>query len=143
MKDVGTTALELIFKKLLIDEEWATWSERSFSWIAHRLEQDVSASKLFEDDGIQLARLTATSVVVTDVSAPESEVLRQLARLNRHSIGSAYSCDVAAKKIYATAVAYVHEETAGWRPDQFNVFAIIQLCIAESEADFIAKHGSH
>ena len=64
--DVGINALNAIFKALLIDEEWAVRTERSFSWIAHRIQQTISAGKVIDDDGIRLSRLTANSVIVED-----------------------------------------------------------------------------
>ena len=76
MPDVGLTALETIHKLLLIDEPWTIRGERDFSWIGHRLTQNVSASKQFDGDGITLSRLSATCIVVEDVSAPQEEVLQ-------------------------------------------------------------------
>jgi hypothetical protein len=139
MSDIGTNALEKLFSDFLIDDEWSTREERAFSWIGHRLKQTVTAGKLFDDDGILLSRLTASTVIAREVKASEEDVFRHLARLNRHAIGSAYSYDPGEREISSTAIAYVHDETAAWRPQQFGVFTISQLCIAEGEADYIAN----
>ena len=138
MTDIGTSAIDQVFKDLLIDDEWSTRDERAFSWIGHRLKQTVTAGKLFDDDGIVLSRLTASTVVAKEVEASEEDVFRHLARLNRHAIGSAYSYDPVEREIRSTAIAYVHDETAAWRSQQMGVFTILQLCIAEGEADYIA-----
>ena len=45
MPDVGLKALETIHKLLCIDEPWTIRGERDFSWIGHRLTQNVRASK--------------------------------------------------------------------------------------------------
>lgn len=138
MDDVGLQALEEIYKVQQIDEPWTIRGERQFSWIGHRLQQTMSASKLFDDEGLTLSRLTASCVVVEDVSAPEDDVLHLLSRLNRHALGNAYSYSAADRRITATTVAYVHRGTLDWRTSQFGVFSIHQLCLAETEADHIA-----
>jgi hypothetical protein len=139
MESIGRAALEKLHKELLIDELWTIRGDREFSWIGHRLKQTVRGSKSFQDDGITLSRLSATCVVVEGVSAPQADVLRLLSRMNRHAIGSAYTYWPATRSISTDAVAYVHEQTLEWRSSQFGSFTITQLCLAESEADWLAE----
>ncbi|MCC6143322.1 MAG: hypothetical protein IT368_05905 [Candidatus Hydrogenedentes bacterium] len=138
MPDLGEELVEAIFRKLQVDEEWATRAERGFSWIAHRLEQSVWASKPIEDDGYTLFRLCAETVVVDSVSAPEATIDRLLSNLNRHSFGSCYIYDPATRRIFATTSTWVHQEVAGLRFELLHPCIIGQLCFAEAEADFLA-----
>ena len=139
MEDVGLKSLERIHRVQQIDEPWTIRGERLFAWIGHRLQQTISASKLFDDDGTTLSRLTAACVVVNDVSADDDEVFELLNRLNRHAIGSAYTYAPSARQITATTSAHVHKDTVEWRTDQFGAFSVSQICLAESEADYLAE----
>lgn len=141
MSDVGLEALQKIHKELLIDEQWTERGERVFAWVGHRLKQRVRASKVFEDGGAVLSRLSAETAVVEGVTAAEEEVLRVLARLNRHALGNAYSYLPAESTIVATAGAYVHADTLGWRIPQFAGYVIAQLAMAETEADYLADQA--
>jgi hypothetical protein len=144
MSDVGLEALQKIHKELLIDEEWTERGERVFAWVGHRLRQTVKASKVFEDGGAVLSRLSAETVVVEEVTAAEENVLRVLSELNKHALGSAYSYAATEATIVATAGAYVHADTFGWRTPQFAGYVIAQLAIAETEADYLAdRTGGH
>jgi hypothetical protein len=141
MADVGLSALEIIYKQLLIDDPWTIRGEGEFSWIGHRLQQTIRAGAPFEDEGITLSRLSASCVVVEGVTAPQGEVLRMLARVNRHAVGSAYTYWPSTQSISANAIAYVHDDTLEWRPKQYASLAILQLCLAETEADWLAERA--
>jgi hypothetical protein len=39
----------------------------------------------------------------------------------------------------ATTISHVHADTVGWRVPQFAAYAMAQLCIAETEADYLAQ----
>ena len=138
MTDVAQQLLGNVFKTLQIDEAWSIREGRSFSWIAHRLEQKVTAHRPVEDDGFTLYKIVAETLVVEGVQATESEVNAELSELNRLAFGSAYSFDPKNKTIRATTSTWVHDETAGWRGRLFEMFCMGQLCFAETEADFLA-----
>ena len=138
MEDVGLSALAKIYGHLLIDEQWAFWDQREFSWIGHRLQQTVQASLQFADGDLTLSRLAANCNVVDDVSEPPGSVLRTLSRMNRHAVGSAYNYWPPTRTIWSNLVAYVHDDTLEWRSKQFSAFVNLQLCLAETEADWLA-----
>jgi hypothetical protein len=138
MSDIGTQALDAIYKRLHIDEEWTTRKSRSFEWIAHRLRQTIEASEVFPDGKFSLSRLTASCVVVDNVTADEQAVMDVLATLNRQALGSAYAYVPQYRHVKATTCAFVHAETLEWRVTQFVTYAMLQLCVAETEADYIA-----
>jgi len=136
--DLGQTLIERVHRKLQIDEHWTTRSDRSFTWIGYRLEQTISADRALQDGEFTLFKLSAETAVVDSVSAPEAVVDQVLSDLNRHSFGSCYSFAQAERKIYATTNIWVHQETADWRTNVFDTYAIGQLCFAEAEADYLA-----
>ena len=137
--DLGQRVLEKIHKDLCIDEPWTTRGDRWFSWIGHRLAQRVSAYKPSDDDGIVLSRIEATCVVVADIAAEPSDVVRVLPRINRHAVGSAYTYWPDTHSISADAVAYVHDQTLEWRTNQLGALAILQLWLCETEAAWLAE----
>jgi len=139
VQDLGQSLIDHVYKRLQIDEEWSSKANRSFSWIAHRLEQTVSASPGIQEGDFELFRLRAEAVVIEDVRASQATVDCILSDLNRFSFGSCYSFLPAEKRIYATTSTWVHQDTAGWRTDIFDAYAIGQLCFAETEADFLAE----
>jgi len=137
--DLGQRTLSTIFDQLKIDAEWSIRRDRDFSWIASRLEQTVTASKPVNDDGFLLYKISARTVVVEDVKAAESQIDRILSDINRFAVGNAYSHDPIARNIVATTSTWIHEETAGWRSEAFFPYVMSQLCLAESEADYLAE----
>lgn len=142
MADLGEQIIDQVHSKLQIDECWTNRKIRSFSWIAHRLEQTVSTNRPIQDGEFILFKLSAETAVVSAVRAPDSVVYQVLSNLNQHSFGSCYSFDKSTQQIYATTNIWVHEQTAGWRSNIFDTYVIGQLCFAEAEADFIAEKCS-
>jgi hypothetical protein len=142
--DIGRQALDAVYTLLNIDEEWTTRRPRSFDWIAHRLRQTIAASEVFRDGKTSLSRLTASCVVVDNVTADDQTLMDFLAILNRHALGSGYAYVPQYRHIKATTCAFVHAETFEWRTSQFGTYAMLQLCVAETEADYIAAmSGGH
>lgn len=139
MADLGQAALQKVFKDLQIDEQWSTQRDRAFTWIAHRMEQTVSVSRPIQDEDVTLFLLTAETVVVEAVGAPEPVVEQTLSDANRFSFGSCYSFDQSRQRIVATTRCWLHEGTTDWRAPIFGMYAIGQLCFAETEADYLAN----
>jgi hypothetical protein len=136
--DLGQAALQTIFKDLQIDEKWSTHRDRAFTWIAHRMEQTITVSRPIQDDEVSLYLLTAETVVVNGVGALEPVVEQTLSDVNRFAFGSCYSYDKSKRCIVATTRCWVHEGTKDWRTPIFGMYAIGQLCFAETEADYLA-----
>ena len=142
MADFGQELIEKVHQQLKVDEQWTTRFDRSFSWIGHRLEQTISSPAPIQDGEFTLYKLKAETVVVDSVSASETTVNQILSELNQHSFGNCYSFDKSESRICATTSTWIHKETAGWRSNMFDLYAIGQLCMAEAEADFLAKKCS-
>ena len=109
MSDIGTQALDAIYNLLHIDEEWTTRKPRSFEWIAHRLRQTIRRPRSSKTVRFSLSRLTASCVVVDNVTADEQAVMDVLATLNRHALGSAYAYVPQYRHVKATTCAFVHQ----------------------------------
>lgn len=137
--DAGLECLGVMHARPMIDEPWTERRPRGFSWIGHRLKQAVDASPMYDSKGVMVSKITFQTPVVRDVQASRADVHRILAKLNRHAIASAYVYFEEQRSIVSTGLAYVHEGTLDWRPAQLASFATIQLCIAESEADYLAE----
>jgi hypothetical protein len=73
-----------------------------------------------------LYKLKAETVVVDSVTASETTVNQILSELNQHSFGNCYSFDKSESRIYATTSTWIHKETAGWRSNMFDLYAIEQ-----------------
>lgn len=138
MSDIGPDLLAHVHKTLLIDEQWTVRGAREFTWLGHRLFQRIHVSESFQSFDLEVCQLTASTVVVDDVSEPEATVEAVLNDVNRHVVGGAYSFDSESGQIVATAGAVVHEQTRVWRTAEFAQFAILQLCAAETEASYLA-----
>lgn len=137
--DPGLECLRVMHARPMIDEPWTERRPRGFSWIGHRLKQAVDASPVFDSKGVMVSQITFRTTVVRDVQVSTEDVYEVLAKLNRYSIASAYVYFEEQRLIVSTGLAYVHEGTLDWRPAQLASFATIQLCIAESEADYLAE----
>ena len=61
--------------------------------------------EVFRDGKISLSRLTASCVVVDNITADDQAVMDFLATLNRHALGSAYAYDPQYRHIKATTCA--------------------------------------
>ena len=139
MSDIGPDLLEKVHKTLYVDEQWTIREARAFTWLGHRLFQTIRASEPFQSHEMEVCQLAASTTVVEDVSAPDEAVEAVLNNVNRHVVGGAYSFNKSSRQIIATAGAIVHEETRGWRTAEFTQFAILQLCAAETEGDYLAE----
>ncbi|MBM4220588.1 MAG: hypothetical protein FJ170_01425 [Gammaproteobacteria bacterium] len=121
-----------------IDESWMERRSRGFAWIGHRLRQEVEASPTFDSLDTEVSGVTFSTTIATGVTADTEKVHAVLAELNSHAICCAYVYDVQVRTIRAVCIGYVHSDVLAWRARSLAVFAMIQLCLAESEADWIA-----
>jgi hypothetical protein len=137
--DAGLRVVAGIYKSLMIDEEWSVVVPRGFHWLGWRLAQTVHASEPFEDVGMSVSRVYAVTAVVRDIRADDSKVEREVALLNRVAAGSAWIFDRESRALSIANAMTVHDETAGFREQQLNGYAILQLIEAEEKADDLAQ----
>ena len=140
--DVGLRVVAGIFKTLMIDREWSVIEPRGFRWIGWRLGQLVYASEPFEDVGMSVARVCATSVAVRNIQADDRQVAHEVLMLNRVATGSAWMFDRDTRTLWVGYAMTVHDQTAGFREQQLANCAILQLIDAEDRADDMAQRLS-
>lgn len=66
MTSLGVQCLQDVYRALMVDDEWAVWGERSFTWWAGDLAQTIEALPDEEWDGDAVAGLVASTPVVVD-----------------------------------------------------------------------------
>lgn len=137
--DAGLRAVAVIFKTLMIDKEWAVTNPRGFRWLGWRLAQSVDASEPFEDAGMSVSRVHATTVVVRNIQADDRQVAVEVLMLNRAATGSAWIFDAESRTVWVGYAMTVHDETAGFRAEQLANYAILQLVDAETKAGELAQ----
>src|SRR5688500_10447404 len=118
----------------MIDEEWTRWSERSFSWLGHRLIQTIVAHSPVPVGELTVSNVTATTVVVDNITAPESEVTAFLANHNECAIGTALVYVPEYHHIASISGSPIHDHAGDLRSTELGAFAILQLCECESAA---------
>lgn len=132
--NVLTESLDIIYKTLLIDEQWTSRRERGFTWLAHRLEHHIDAGRPINDGGVILTRITSRIPVLRDVRAPEGEVELALADLNFLADSYCYVFDAQNRTVDSVQSHLVHEGTLEWRPRLLASLFLIQLIHAEEQA---------
>jgi hypothetical protein len=140
--DAGLATAAGIHKTLMIDEPWTVWQARGFTWLPHRLQQTVSATRPFESRGVQVSCVEGCTPVVENVQAPAEQVDRLLAELNLMAIGSAYVFWPDERRIVSVLAQLVHDQTVGDRIKQLSSYLILQACEAERVADWLAHKVS-
>src|SRR5690349_23618026 len=87
--DIGIAALQDIHRQLQIEDGNSVLNQRSFSWVAHRLRQTISASQPNLQRGSASSEVTVITSVVNDVQADTAQVVRDLVFGNATAVGHA------------------------------------------------------
>ncbi|OLE11692.1 MAG: hypothetical protein AUG89_09270 [Acidobacteria bacterium 13_1_20CM_4_56_7] len=136
--DVGQQTLDVIFEMLKIDEPWSWRQPRGFSWIAHRLAQAVEASSVFESRGMAISRIISRVTVVEDVELTDRAAEKLVAHLNHLAVGSAYVYLPDKRSLEAILGHNVHAEMLRDRSREIGAYQILQLALAEHQAESLA-----
>jgi hypothetical protein len=137
--DVGMRALQLMHEGLRIDDCWTIRAEREFSWIAHRLQATLRASRPFVSHDILISRVTSSILLIEDVGVSRADVDSALAYMNHASVGAAYVYSPLERTVSVLAAHNVHEETLNWRPVELSAYHMLSLERAERTADELAE----
>lgn len=138
-EDAGARGLAFIYKTLQIDDEWAMWFPRAFTWQGYRLAQAFEVSEPFEDLEHMISRITVDTHVIHDVKAAREKVVGALDFLNRLALGSAWIFDEGARSILLSLATNLHAGNVQWRASHVANLANLQLIEAEQVADVLAE----
>ena len=142
MRDLRREALDTVFTKLLMDQEWVVREDDRLSWLAHRLCQTFSVVGPFESRGIQVIRLSSNIPLVGNPKADPSKISHSMNLFNQLTMGDTLIWNREADQVESHISAILHEETFDWRINQFIDLAIIQLSMLESRVDSFAEFFS-
>lgn len=137
--DPGLAVIADIHRRLMIDECWTAYRERGFSWLGHRLAQQLDAAPPVESRGLRVCAVCIRTTLVEKVQASQDAVERTLAGLNASAVESSLLYVPEEQRIESILVQTVHAETMAFRADQLADFAILQLYKAERDADGLAE----
>lgn len=111
--DVGPQVLKFPFDALKIDDAWALWEPRSFTWWAHRLEQRVwaePARSSYDHDVVRVHAATALLRGVPDTA----DVRARLAAVNRFMSLGALVPSRPGDRIILHSAARFHVQNVAW-----------------------------
>lgn len=137
-RDMGPEVVRYLYDKMAIDDEWAVWEERGFSWWGHRLRQSVRALKPVREDEFLLTRVVVWTDFLRDVP-DRPRTYEALDVLNGMTLMHAYVWNRARRTIQLVSVGVVNEETAHWSARQMAGLMALQGQIAHEEVERWAK----
>jgi hypothetical protein len=128
--DPGLAALDAIFTKMLIDEQWSTRDGRRFKWWSGPYCQEISASEVVLSHGVRVSRLMARTPIVTGVPSDErSYVALSVISADIATVSALVLGNDGVVSLVATAV--VHEAISPWLPNHFALVSAIQIAEAQ------------
>ncbi len=137
-QDIGSKAIERIFKSLQVDDKWSVWDDRGFSWWGHRLKQRVWSEPGLWDNGFEIFRICAQTGLLTR-GKPSREISNVLNDLASKLTLSAPLYDFSKGSISLFSSIYMHKETYVGYSKFFAEAAILQLIEAERYVDEMAR----
>lgn len=99
---------------------------------------DFAVSEPFPDGGTEMVRLRVLVPIVQGVTRSRAEVQAVLADLNHYAACAALTYFVRERVIGSVFVEYLHAGNVSWRPQHIARLALLQLCLAELDADALA-----
>lgn len=134
--DPGLTAVDLLYKQMMIDEEWSVRHDRGFSWWSYRLAQHVEASEPFTvpDGSTTACQLRIWTDIATEVPNDGSKISEIMAMANMYQTLSAVVWDGSNHTISECCTSPVYAETVESRTQVLSVSAIMQNYAAHSRA---------
>ena len=129
-EDAGTRTVREAFDELQVDAEWASWSDRGFTWWPHRFAQQVWAEMPREDDGITVIRVNAE----TDLYSLNEQDWRGMAPVfasaSAFSTSSGFVWRDQVVRLHSSM--WVHDEIQPWVSKVFRLACLFQAVGAEA-----------
>lgn len=138
MTDIGVELLDLLYDRLMIDEQWSVRRERGFTWWGYRLAQHIEVGPPVRSHDLDVCVVRIWTEVAREVD-PATDPARLLSPLNMHATMSALVFDPDSATITACCTAVVHRENIGWLWKILMTAAVLQNATAHSHAHPIAQ----
>ena len=137
--DPGLTAVEILFKELMVDDDWSIRRERGFTWWSYRLAQHVEATPIFTvNDGTLASFIRVWTDVVSDVSDINAAE-EILSFVNVHTSMSALILEPDDRSISECFTFVVYADNAhGWAKAT-SVAAVLQNVEAHAFSEALAE----
>lgn len=138
MSDPGLHMLGVLYRQLMIDDQWSVRRERGFTWWGYRLAQHIEVDPPIASHGLDWCNLRVWTEVVRDVD-PSTNPAQTLATVNLQATLSALVWDEATASINECCTIGVHQDNVGWLGKILATAAVLQNTAAHSRANALAK----
>ncbi|WP_374947493.1 hypothetical protein [Agreia sp.] len=136
-QDLGLFMIDMLYERLMVDDEWSMRGPRGFTWWSYRLAQHVEASVPVRVGDADVCEIRIWTELVNNVD-PNSPAADVVAMPNMQATLSATIWDPNRRTITDYCTAVVHPETADWMAWLLPVAALLQNTAAHSRAHALA-----
>lgn len=133
----GLAVVRYAYDNSRVDADWSVIEHRGYTWWADDHAQRIWAEPGFDDDGIEIFRVTAATELLRGVT-DASVAMQAMDAVNGLAAGSALVLDPAEGTIRSVSSMWVHEGSRDWVARSFSVIAAIQLAQAGQQAAMLA-----
>jgi hypothetical protein len=131
-QDPGVRVLHEVFEALQIDDDWSEWTERGFTWWAHRLAQRVWATDPVEQDGLPLVRVNAETDLLHATPVDWERVSPMFEAASMFASTSGYVWQDGVVRLRCAMI--VHDEIQPFASSVMKIAALDQVTLAEQMA---------
>ncbi|HUC14409.1 MAG TPA: hypothetical protein VMS00_08145 [Acidimicrobiales bacterium] len=140
VEDLRRQAIDLLYTKLMVDDEWSVRSDRGFSWWAYRLAQHVQVGEPYRGpDGATACDVRVWTDVATDFPPDERKVTSMMGVVNAQETMNALVWNNRAGSIVECCTSTIYADTVESWTDVLCTSAMIQNCAAHSRAHSVAE----
>jgi hypothetical protein len=132
--DVGTAAVDQIYKLWRVDEAWSLRDSRSFTWWGGDFRQRVQVDSGQEENGLLVYQLSAETDFICRVDSRAPDIAERLGLFNRFASSYAIVLDPPTGRVGLRSSVVLHEQNAKWIVPYFSTLAIIQPVDAQIKA---------
>ncbi len=138
--DLGGKALDLLYAKLMVDDDWSVRTDRDFTWWAYRLAQHVEVTPAYRGpDGATACDVRIWTDVATDIPPDERKVTGLMAIVNAQETMNALVWSSQAGSIFECCTSTIYADTVESWTDVLSIAAVMQNCAAHSRAHSVAE----
>ena len=138
-KDIGVQAVDALFKRLMIEEEWSVRKPRGFTWWAHRVAQHVEAGRPSWDGEREACALRVWTDVAKDVDP--TRAARVVGIANIQQTLNALVWDSRERAIAECCTVVVTDQNICWLGKILAWVAVLQNAAAHSRVRGVSASG--